>query len=115
MKRLVFWLLAAATAGLALLAFSRREAPKVAPAAPSVTRALRADPPAPVVTATEPADEPVAASADALALEEMHALVDENRISDARARAERFFQDYPGSPYGERVERLTGVHPRPRR
>lgn len=55
------------------------------------------------------------ASADAVAFHEVLELVYENRVTAARAPAARFFAEYPASPYGARLERLTGVHPRQRR
>jgi hypothetical protein len=66
-----------------------------------------------VPEAANAAAPPRVRTADQLALEEMRALVRQNRISQARARAESFYQDYPASPYAGDVERLTGVHPRP--
>lgn len=44
----------------------------------------------------------------------MRALVHLGQIAAARDRATRFFRRFPASPFGERVYRLTGVHPRPR-
>jgi len=45
---------------------------------------------------------------------EMKALVHLGRIAAARDHATDFFRRFPGSRYGPRVHRLTGVHPRPR-
>jgi hypothetical protein len=42
----------------------------------------------------------------------MRALVHLGKIAAARDEATAFFQKYPQSPWAERVERLTGVHPR---
>jgi hypothetical protein len=44
----------------------------------------------------------------------MRALVHRNEIAAARDEATLFFERHPRSPFGERVYRLTGVHPRPR-
>lgn len=56
---------------------------------------------------------PTSPPADALALGEVQQLVTQNRISEARARARRFYREFPGNAYAPRIERLTGVHPRP--
>ena len=41
----------------------------------------------------------------------MRALVHLGRIAAARDEATAFFEQHPESPWAERVERLTGVHP----
>lgn len=51
--------------------------------------------------------------AEERALYQMQALVHLGEIVDARNLAGEFFAHYPQSPLGARVERLTGVHPRP--
>lgn len=116
-RSLLLWLGIAAALGLAVYAFAGRAVPPVAaatePAPPGAAaretaeqpRATAQPPPAPPVRGISPA------RPDQAAFAEMRALVDEQRIGDARVRAERFFAEYPDSPYGERVERLTGVHP----
>jgi hypothetical protein len=43
------------------------------------------------------------------------ALVNLGRVGAARGRAEDHLRLYPGGPFAERVETLTGVHPRPPR
>lgn len=43
----------------------------------------------------------------------MRALVALGRIAQAREEASAFFELHPGSPFAERVHRLTGVHPPP--
>jgi hypothetical protein len=122
--RLLFWLLPVAAAGLAVYLVSSHDAARGASrSAGAETARSSGEAPAATPPAPEPAPtrvdrggtRPTTASADALALDEMHDLVDQNRISAARAAAERFFEMYPESPYGERVERLTGVHPKPPR
>jgi len=52
--------------------------------------------------------------ADERAWLKMRALVHLGQIAPARDEAQLFFERFPHSPYGERVYRLTGVHPRPR-
>jgi hypothetical protein len=44
----------------------------------------------------------------------MRALVHRGDIAAARDEAALFFRRYPHSPFVERVNRLTGMHPRPR-
>lgn len=44
---------------------------------------------------------------------EIESLVGLQRIGESHAKAERFYRYYPNSPEGERIERLTGSHPRP--
>jgi type IV secretory pathway VirB10-like protein len=44
---------------------------------------------------------------------EIESLVGLQRIGESHAKAERFYRYYPNSPEGERLERLTGSHPRP--
>ncbi len=53
-----------------------------------------------------------APSADERSFLAMRALVHLGRIAAARDEAAEFFQKYPESSWAERVERLTGVHPR---
>ncbi len=112
-------------AGIVLAALLGAAAVGVSVAARTPTRqsatptASRADPSAVPRSAPEqPAVAETALSAravdpEALALDEMRALVRQNRISEARARARSFFAEHPASPLGPSVERLTGVHPRP--
>jgi len=57
---------------------------------------------------------PASPLADERAWLKMRALVHLGRIGEARGEARRFFAEHPQSPYGERVARLTGAHPRPR-
>jgi len=45
---------------------------------------------------------------------EMRALVHLGDIHGARERAYDFYDRFPESQYGERVFRLTGLHPHPR-
>ena len=49
--------------------------------------------------------------ADERSLLAMKALVHLGKIAVARDEATAFFQKYPESPWAQRVERLTGVHP----
>jgi len=35
------------------------------------------------------------------------------KVGHARALADRFYRTFPGHPEGQRIERLTGYHPRP--
>lgn len=44
---------------------------------------------------------------------EIESLVGLQRIGESHAKAERFYRYYPNSPEGERIERMTGSHPRP--
>jgi hypothetical protein len=44
----------------------------------------------------------------------IQALVDLDRIGDARARAYQFLERYPNGSFAARVQGLTGVHPPPR-
>jgi hypothetical protein len=83
------------------------------PAAAALDRVVPEAVPETVPETVNAAAPPRVRTADQLALDEMQALVRQNRISQARARAESFYQDHPASPYAGDVERLTGVHPRP--
>jgi hypothetical protein len=56
---------------------------------------------------------PDGARADERSFLKMRALVNLGRIAAARDEAEAFFARHPGSAWGERAYRLTGVHPRP--
>jgi hypothetical protein len=56
---------------------------------------------------------PDAPVADERSFRAMQALVHLGQIAGARDEAASFFRQHPQSPWGERVERLTGVHPRP--
>ena len=57
---------------------------------------------------------PAAPHADERAYLVMRALVHLGRIAEAHDAAADFFIRYPGSDFAARVERLTGMHPRPR-
>jgi hypothetical protein len=56
---------------------------------------------------------PNGAASDERAWLQMKALVNLNRIADARVEATTFFEQHPQSPFAEQVFRLTGMHPRP--
>ena len=117
-KRFLFWLLVAVATGLVLWVVAHRSETADATASSSSQPIVPARVEAPAERAAPsplPITRPANAAADQLAFEAMQSLVDENQISAARARAARFFEEFPESPYGERVERLTGVHPRPQR
>lgn len=43
----------------------------------------------------------------------IRALVDLNRIGEARSRAYKFLESYPNGPFTAQVQALTGVHPAP--
>jgi hypothetical protein len=43
----------------------------------------------------------------------IQALVDLNRIGEARARGYDFLDRYPNGPFTARIQALTGVHPAP--
>jgi len=47
-------------------------------------------------------------------LYEIKALVKLGRIGSARTKAERYLENYPPGPMTDEVERLTGVHRRPK-
>jgi hypothetical protein len=53
---------------------------------------------------------PFAEERRALAIQ---ALVDLNRIGEARSRAYQFFDRYPNGPFTAHIQALTGVHPSP--
>jgi hypothetical protein len=55
-------------------------------------------------------DSPFAEERGALAID---ALINQQRIGAARARAEDFLARYPNGPYSVHVALMTGVHPRP--
>jgi len=77
-------------------------------------QAVDADPPLALELAREGEERfPDGALADERAYLKARALVNLGRIARARDEAEAFFQRHPGSPYAERIYRLTGVHPRP--
>jgi hypothetical protein len=44
---------------------------------------------------------------------EIRALVGLGQIAESHVKAEAFYRQFPDSPEGERIERLTGAHPRP--
>ena len=44
---------------------------------------------------------------------EILVLVQLGRVGHARALADRFYRDFPGSPEIPQIERVTGYHPRP--
>lgn len=41
--------------------------------------------------------------------------VDQGHVGNARALADKFYRDYPSSAEIQRIEQLTGYHPRPYR
>lgn len=70
------------------------------------------DPVAALALAQEEAQRsPKSPVADERSFYTMQALVHLGQISAARGEATTFFEKHPESPWGERVERLTGVHP----
>jgi hypothetical protein len=92
-------------------------APVPAPPVPAALARLRAlvdsDPAQALALArADEADAPAAPYADERAFLALRALVHLNRITEAHDGAADFFARYPGSPFGARVERLTGMHPR---
>lgn len=96
-----------------------RRPPEVKPSEAELLSQLRAlvdaQPAAALALAEEARRQfPDGPTADERSLLEMQALVHVDRIADARVQATAFFQRYPGSPFAERVFRLTGMHPRPR-
>ena len=50
---------------------------------------------------------------EAALLQEIEDSVRRGRVGHARSLADRFYRAYPESPEIERIERLTGYHPRP--
>jgi hypothetical protein len=118
--RFYFWLLAVLAAGLAAYILTGGAPRRVAvrPAAPASEPELprvAADRQDVTAAAIMPASEMPWATPDAVAFQGLLELVYANQFSAARSRAKRFFLEYPTSPYGMRVERLTGVQPHLRR
>lgn len=70
------------------------------------------DPAAALTLAKEEAQRsPNSPVADERSFRTMQALVHLGQIGPARREATTFFEQHPESSWGERVERLTGVHP----
>jgi hypothetical protein len=70
------------------------------------------DPAAALALAREDAERsPNSPVADERSFRTMQALVHLGEIVPARGAATTFFEQHPESAWGERVERLTGVHP----
>jgi hypothetical protein len=96
---------------------STRHAPPPAPRGGDALNRLRtlvgSDPAAALALAREDEDRsPDGPLADERSFRAMQALVHLGRIAAARDEATAFFEKHPESAWGERVERLTGVHPR---
>jgi hypothetical protein len=85
--------------------------PGAAPPSPSVPSPP--PPPSPSPPPPPPSAPAAGARVPGQTLREIQALVDANKISAARAVAEKFLKTTPTGPEAEQIMGLTGVHPRP--
>jgi hypothetical protein len=105
-------------AGAAMLRMNAEPASPVQPRIPAAAPAPALAPaPAPALApAPAPAPAPdrdAALPNEAALLREIEDSVRGGRIGHARSLADQFFRAFPGSPAIERIERVTGYHPRP--